>query len=205
MLSYHLYCPLVTSQGQPVIPIFCNVTDVLTLYKKFENYKSLGIGGFLTEFGALSDSEKSANEILIITGYAEKNFQSWIYWQFKYFQDITTAAKPATTESFYYENGTLQMNKIRALTHPYAYAICGQPISSKFTNTSFDLTWKPGKCEADTEIFINEPLYFADGFSIVFYPDCPQCHLRQIETSYYKVMTPNSLNKKVTLKVVGQI
>lgn len=61
VLSYHLYCPLVTSLGEPISPLFCNITDILTLAKKFENYRNLGIGGFLTEFGALSDTEKSAN------------------------------------------------------------------------------------------------------------------------------------------------
>lgn len=91
-----------TAQGQPVYPSFCKQFDVLTLQSKFDNYKSLGIGGFLTEFGALSDSTKSADEILRITKFAEDNFQSWVYWQFKYFQDVTTAAKPATTESFYF-------------------------------------------------------------------------------------------------------
>lgn len=58
----------------------------------------------------------------------EMNFRSWTYWQFKYYHDITTAANPGTTESFYDENGGLQVNKVKALARPYAYAICGQPL-----------------------------------------------------------------------------
>jgi len=128
------------------------------------------VGGFLTEFGALSDSILSADEVLRITKFAEDNFQSWIYWQFKYYHDVTTAANPATTESFYYENGTLQSHKIRALSHPYATAICGEPVSSSFTNSSFTLTYLLGDCgdSAYSEIYINEPLYYEKGFGVVF-------------------------------------
>lgn len=57
-----------------------------------------------------------------------KYFRSWMYWQFKYYDDITTAAMPGTTESFYDVNGHLQLNKVKALATPYAYAICGKPI-----------------------------------------------------------------------------
>lgn len=59
------------------------------------------VGGFLTEYGALSGTKKSAEEITTITDLTTINFRSWTYWQFKYYHDITTAAKPGTTESFY--------------------------------------------------------------------------------------------------------
>jgi endoglycosylceramidase len=49
----------------------------------------------------------------------------WSYWQFKKFQDLTTAASPATTESFYAEDGELEVNKVRALSRSYAQAIAG--------------------------------------------------------------------------------
>jgi hypothetical protein len=49
----------------------------------------------------------------------------WAYWQFKKYQDLTTAASPATTESFYTEDGELEMNKVRALSRSYAHAIAG--------------------------------------------------------------------------------
>jgi endoglycosylceramidase len=198
VLSYHLYCPIVTSQGQPVYPSFCQKFDELTLQSKFDNYKRLGVGGFLTEFGALSDSTGSADEVLRITKFAEDNFQSWIYWQFKYYNDVTTAAKPATTESFYFENGTLQQHKVRALSHPYAYAICGEPVSSSFTNSSFILTYLLNYCGDSiySEIYINEPLYYEKGFGVIFEPSCNECHLEQISLSYYKVVVPQRLKGK---------
>jgi hypothetical protein len=49
----------------------------------------------------------------------------WSYWQFKKFQDITTTTIPATTESFYTDDGELEVNKVRALSRSYAQAIAG--------------------------------------------------------------------------------
>ncbi len=52
-------------------------------------------------------------------------YLGWSYWQFKKYQDLTTAASPATTESFYNEDGELEINKVRALSRSYAQAIAG--------------------------------------------------------------------------------
>jgi hypothetical protein len=52
-------------------------------------------------------------------------YLGWSYWQFKKYQDLTTAARPTTTESFYTEDGELEMNKVRALSRSYAQAIAG--------------------------------------------------------------------------------
>jgi hypothetical protein len=52
-------------------------------------------------------------------------YLGWSYWQFKKYQDLTTAASPATTESFYDEDGELEINKVRALSRSYAQAIAG--------------------------------------------------------------------------------
>lgn len=58
-------------------------------------------GGFLTQYGALSGTKKSAQEITTITDECQLFFRSWTYWQFKYYNDVTTMANPGTTESFY--------------------------------------------------------------------------------------------------------
>ena len=53
-------------------------------------------------------------------------YSGWSYWQFKKYQDLTTAASPATTESFYTEDGELEINKVRALSRSYAHAVAGR-------------------------------------------------------------------------------
>lgn len=95
----------------------------------------------MTEYGALSGTERSAGEVTRLTDLMEMNFRSWTYWQFKYYHDITTAANPGTTESFYDEYGQLQIKKVKALARPYAYAICGQPLQQTFRKGILKLTW----------------------------------------------------------------
>ena len=51
----------------------------------------------MTEFGALSDTDKSAEELIVLTDLMTQYFRSWSYWQYKYYDDITTAARPGTT------------------------------------------------------------------------------------------------------------
>lgn len=69
--------------------------------------KELGTPAFLTEFGATFNSTYEINDIQDLVGRAESTFTSWAYWQFKYYQDITTASQPATKESLYDNYGNL--------------------------------------------------------------------------------------------------
>ena len=117
-----------TKLGEPINNKVCNAFDQLEVASKELNAQALKVGAFMTEYGALSNSHKSAEEVRTLTDLMTQYFRSWSYWQFKYFDDITTAARPGTTESFYDEFGNLQENKVKALARPYAYAICGKPI-----------------------------------------------------------------------------
>lgn len=135
-----------TALGEPKNSQFCNVFDQLEVGSKEANVQNSKIGGFLTEFGALSNSLKSSKEVEIITSLLEQRFHSWCYWQFKYYNDITTMARPGTTESFYDEYGNLQTNKVKVLARPYSPYICGDPIKSDFKKGVYTLKWRVGSC-----------------------------------------------------------
>ena len=60
VFSYHIYCPAVTSLGEPKSTKLCQLFDTLQVASKEQNIISMKTGGFLTEFGALSNSVKSA-------------------------------------------------------------------------------------------------------------------------------------------------
>merc|ERR1711981_449598 len=62
-------------------------------------------GSFLSEFGACSNGKSCLAEIRRVATRADVALQSWAYWQFKYFDDITTVSGPL--ESFYDERGAL--------------------------------------------------------------------------------------------------
>lgn len=61
VFSYHVYCPTVTKQGEPTSAAICKAFDRWQLQSKVHNAKALKIGMMLTEFGALSNSPKSAD------------------------------------------------------------------------------------------------------------------------------------------------
>ena len=137
-----------------------------------------------------------------------KYFRSWSYWQFKYYDDITTAARPGTTESFYDEDGNLQENKVKALSRSYAYAICGMPISEQFTNGKFTLKWFVSKqCyNKNTEIFLSEGFHYPVGWQSKFSSNCKGCSLEDLDlevNGYYKVVLGDKVreHEKVVLTV----
>jgi len=100
-LSYHVYCLDVDDLGEPKNALLCHGIDSMLFDSKYAASKRIGIAGFLTEFGALSNSTSSSEEVAYITGLCDKHLQSWAYWQYKSYNDITTAARPASTEGFF--------------------------------------------------------------------------------------------------------
>jgi endoglycosylceramidase len=66
----------------------------------------------MTEWGALGNTPGAVSQVHAITGMADDSLQSWAYWQFKDFQDVTTASV-GPIESFYDAQGNLQFDKVR--------------------------------------------------------------------------------------------
>ena len=68
---------------------------------------------------------------------ADERAQSWAYWSFKSFDDITTTGDAGGGgESLYNKDGSVQDGKLRTLTRAYARAIAGRPTKIKFENAS---------------------------------------------------------------------
>lgn len=59
-----------------------------------------------------------------LSGTIDLSLQSWAWWQFKSFHDITTSGL-GTSESFYDDQGMLQAEKVKALSRSYAQAVAG--------------------------------------------------------------------------------
>jgi len=119
---YHIYCESAKS-GEPTNWIECMLLIERTWQVEMEAKNKLGGGGMLTEFGAVGEGPGSLNLLHLMTKKAAENSQSWMYWQFKDFDDITT--QNVASETFYYKNGTLQSAKVAALSEPYASHIAG--------------------------------------------------------------------------------
>ena len=77
------------------------------------------------------------------------------YWQYKGYDDFTTAAS-MESEGFFYKNGSIQIHKARALVRPYPVAVCGSSITeSVFKNLKYKLEYVAYSNEdCKTEIFV---------------------------------------------------
>eukprot|EP01123_Difflugia_compressa_P004860 TRINITY_DN16376_c0_g1_i1.p1 TRINITY_DN16376_c0_g1~~TRINITY_DN16376_c0_g1_i1.p1 ORF type:complete len:164 (+),score=21.45 TRINITY_DN16376_c0_g1_i1:30-494(+) len=106
-----------------------------------------------------------------MTMEADSYLQSWTWWQFKSFHDITTTGL-GTSESFYDENGNLQEMKVKALSRTYAYAISGMPTVMSFdpNTATFQLQYNAFKLSLPTEIYLNEKYYYPQGYTVTTTP-----------------------------------
>lgn len=168
--SYHVYCGGTDKQGNPRHVMVCDGEDYL-LYETFMgDLKRLGCGGFMTEFGAMGNSTNSIENIGYLLEMAESHLQSWSYWQYKYYDDLTTTGHG---EAFYDENGDLEAGKVRALSRTYAYAIAGIPTSSTFdpSSSKFEFSYILNtNIASPTEIYLNEAWYYANGYKVSITP-----------------------------------
>ena len=72
----------------------------------------------ITEFGACTSSDACVQEINAVADTCDENLVGWAYWEFKKYYDVTTTAG-STSEGFYENDGTLQVNKVKALSRTY--------------------------------------------------------------------------------------
>jgi len=209
--SYHVYCPTVEPSGDPKNAAICAAADKQIANIRWNAANKLGVPGLLSEFGAVSDSEKGVGEINRVAALADSQLHSWAYWQFKFYDDFTTGDRPGTVESFYNADGSLRSAKVKALARSYAYATCGVPVSQSFTpeNGKFVFSWKASdNCQGkNTEIYLSEEYYYSKGFSSSF-QGCSGCQMVPVKTgqkNYYFVELPQGFAEgtQVTLTVVA--
>jgi hypothetical protein len=104
---------------------------------------------------------------------ADEGAQSWMYWQYKYYNDITTCTPEG--EALFYTNGTACESKLRALSRTYPRAVAGTTVNFVFdTETAvFTLSYIPlaeiSASELDaltTEIYFNAQLFYPTGANV---------------------------------------
>jgi len=64
---------------------------------------------------------------------ADENLVGWAYWQFKYYEDLTTSAGTGS-EGFYNQDGSLQDWKAKALARSYLQYTQGV-LTKQYFNT----------------------------------------------------------------------
>lgn len=173
-LSYHIYCPL----GEDSLghSIACRAIDGEFFAMRKKDASRLGTGMALTEFGATEDIIGDLHALERVTALADKHQQSWMYWQFKYYQDITTITPKG--ETLYNEDGSVNEDKLRILSRGYPFAVAGvlseyayEVLTGRF---SMQYTLLPqGASDKDshsdartTLVYVNKALAYPNGFQV---------------------------------------
>jgi len=156
--SWHNYCGTVDRSGNPLNFLVCEGEQEVQWLQEMIDIDSTKCGSFLTEFGAVSgNNTKSLEDLEWVVDSADKALQSWAYWQYKSYNDITTASNER--ESFYWADGTLQSDKVDTLSRVYATAIEGDPTSMVYNRKmrTFSLEFHSHRAQSDdaaTEIYV---------------------------------------------------
>ena len=175
-LSYHIYCINTNATGDIINATAC--AEILASWWAVEDKNKAVVGGgsFLTEFGAVGGSAESAAALTAWADMADARLESWAYWSYKYYDDITTT-NPAT-ETLYNGDGSLQLAKLAALSRTYAQAIAGVPTtitqqydaaSSAFT-LSFTVNTAIAASARVTQVYYNAPLHYPAGVAWALAP-----------------------------------
>eukprot|EP01112_Ceratiomyxa_fruticulosa_P020687 TRINITY_DN712_c0_g1_i4.p1 TRINITY_DN712_c0_g1~~TRINITY_DN712_c0_g1_i4.p1 ORF type:complete len:514 (+),score=101.67 TRINITY_DN712_c0_g1_i4:1010-2551(+) len=170
VFSYHIYCAPTTRGGDPEHIYECDAENWIMYQVDIEDLARLGTGGFMTEFGATGNVTYSIEMLEYLTQQSDIFLQSWAYWQFKYYNDITTGG---SAEGFYDLDGNLEYNKVKALSRSYPQAVAGLPFDFSFNaaNSDFWLSYSiDPSISLPTEIYINEEFYYPQGFNVLISP-----------------------------------
>lgn len=176
ILNDHSYCcqagaDVCTEGAQPSLENakgFCRDFHHRRVQTRVKNARELGVGLFFNEFGACSNSEACFEEIKGAADAFDEGLASWAYWQYKYYDDITTTSNEA--ESLFNADGSVQKEyKLKALVRTYVQAFQGVPVSMKFDayTGDFKTVFKVNaSIQQPTEIYYNTEYYYPHGVDV---------------------------------------
>ena len=165
--------------------------------------KMWNVGGFMLEFGAISGlpGPDLVTTKFLLDDVANK-FHSWAIWQFKYYNDYTTLARPAVNEGFYDGKGNLLVDKVSLLARPYATKICGEPSQSTWKGGVYTFQFRAGSCtENAVFFFLSKEFHFQNGFSFDVQGAAGHT-FTQVNGNYYKLgYTGTKVGTPITVKI----
>ena len=184
VLNAHTYCCQVSAtmckSGEPPLEqakTTCRDFHRKKISQRYVDAKRLKVALMVSEFGACSDSEACMEEILGATDVIDELGVSWMYWQYKGYDDITTTG--SSTEGLFNKDGSVQTNKVKALTKTYLKATQGQVKSMKFDVETgfFTATYKlDSSITAPTELYFHSKYFYPQGYklSVINYSRAPE-------------------------------
>lgn len=118
LFNDHSYGPCALGNFTETVNPLCKEYHKLKLDQRDLDAQKLQIPLMITEFGACMGGETCITEINSLADACDDKLAGWAYWQFKKLGDLTTTAGTGS-EGFYDDDGTLQEDKMKALTRTY--------------------------------------------------------------------------------------
>jgi endoglycosylceramidase len=175
VLAYHIYCP--TDGSSKKLLMACDAIDDLFFAMRRKDADRLGIGMIMTEFGASEDIKTDLYLLDKLADLSDKFQQSWMYWQFKYYEDLTTCTPVG--ESLYNADGSVNQHKLTVLSRAYPQATAGKIDSYSYhlETRAFHFTYKPLDSAAfslkennavarTTTVYLNHEMSYPNGFHL---------------------------------------
>lgn len=173
VFAYHVYCPLQnpTVTGE----IVCDAIDAEFLAMRLKDAARMGVQMVMTEFGAAEDIKGDMYQLGKQSDVMDQHQQSWMYWQFKYYQDLTTCTPEG--EGMYQEDGNVCQDKLDVLSRTYPHAVAGQLNEFKFHQHTgkFEMNMTPlstlpqegvSTLARTTEIYVNIEQTYKNGVNV---------------------------------------
>eukprot|EP00759_Apiculatamorpha_spiralis_P009751 PhF_6_TR16941/c0_g1_i1/m.25518/K05991/E3.2.1.123; endoglycosylceramidase len=162
VLSYHIYCPFIESDmpaynssnavWQYLIEqlelVGCDLLNGFQFDRKKEDVTRLGVGGFMSEFGAIPDDLDGQRILDFALTRMDQNLHSWTYW----YIDADNSS------SLYQRN---------PISRPFPHVTWGIPTTLQFDNTTktFEFWYKtPTTAATDntTKVYLS-PVQYPNG------------------------------------------
>lgn len=189
-ISYHIYCPLM----EPTIgqELACSVIDREFMVMRQKDAERLNTGLIMTEFGAMLDTVGDMEELEKQMQLADEFQASWMYWQFKQYEDLTTCT-PEGESMYSAKDGTsLSHNKLRVLSRTYPQSTAGDLDGFTFDSRTgdFTMTYKPWRysdvpegTSMNSQIYFNRNVHYKNGFKFSVSGDSGDGVLRPLASS----------------------
>lgn len=168
--GYHVYCVNQDASGEIDNLQVCYDTMAAGFKLATADAAAVGVGSFLSEYGAVSNGPNSTAVLQRYADIADEQQLSISYWSYKAYHDITT--QNAATETLFNPDGSIQMSKLAALSRPYPPVIAGDMGASSWhfdtTTRIFTMNYTVSATAANltSVIYLNEALYYPTGFRV---------------------------------------
>lgn len=172
-LAYHIYCPL--QDPSAAKEVVCEAINDGFLAMRRKDASRMGVAMLMTEFGAAEDTTADIFALEQTAALADKFQQSWMYWQMKYFEDLTTCTPLG--ESLYDSDGEVCQNKLAVLSRTYPQAVAGTLHNYAFNShtAAFTMSYTPladlpsgrdGSEASTSEVYFNRELFYPHGVKV---------------------------------------